>query len=132
MGFWKGAEESAGAKAAGGKSRGGKRAQAQVEHSSLDQRGDGTHGTPGPSPASTDARQGGLDSNAGSGPPEGMSKPKPDARRQDHVTDESIISARDAGMSWAEVSRVTGLSRSGARQRYLAALGIARARARQD
>jgi hypothetical protein len=53
-----------------------------------------------------------------------------DARRRADVTDEVINQLRADGLSWTVIARRTGLSRSGARQRWLAINGVPRARER--
>jgi hypothetical protein len=51
-----------------------------------------------------------------------------DQRRRNDVLDATITSLRDAGTSWAEIGKATGLSKSGARQRWLRINGVPRAR----
>jgi transposase-like protein len=49
------------------------------------------------------------------------------ARRRADVTDELILHLRDEDhLSWPEIARETGMSRTGVRMRYLAAHGIPR------
>lgn len=51
-----------------------------------------------------------------------------DGRRRADVSDARINHLRESGASWAAIGRAVGLSRSGARQRWLAINGQARAR----
>lgn len=53
-----------------------------------------------------------------------------DARRRADVRDSQVVRLREAGQSWTQIAKATGLSRSGARQRWLAINGIPRARAK--
>jgi hypothetical protein len=107
----------------------------QVEHGAAD----GTQSDGAPAPVIFPESDGALPEGPGrvvldgittAGPPHSMSElgPAGDGRRREDVSDETISHLREMGLSWQDIGSSVGMSRSGARQRWLRANGQPRAR----